>query len=296
MASIAIIGPGALGGTFAAWLAQNPDHDITICARTPFASLRVETPVGVLTATPEVITDPGLAQPVDWVLVVTKAYDVASTKIWLDRLVGTGTRVAVLQNGVEHVARFAELLPGRAIVPAVVDIPALRSAPGQMVQQQLGWIVVPDGADGADFVKLFAGSKIDVSTVPDWTSRAWGKLCLNCAGAVTTLTMRSTGPVWSPEIEAMVRGLVEECAAVARAEGAVIDQAVIEAVVDGARKAPEGAGNSMYADRLAGRPLELDTRNGVIVRLGRKHGIATPLNGLFVTLLAASGTPWVTAP
>jgi 2-dehydropantoate 2-reductase len=49
----------------------------------------------------------------------------------------------------------------------------------------------------------------------------------------------------------------------------------------------------MFADRLAGRPMELDARNGVIVRLGQKHGIATPTNALLVALLTASGSPWV---
>lgn len=294
MVSIAVIGPGAIGGTLAGWMAQNPAHALTLCVRTPFEGLEVETPSGLLTADPRILSAPDAAQPVDWVLVATKTYDVAATRPWLERLVGPRTRVAVVQNGVEHVARFAAILPGRTIVPVVVDLPAQRRAPGRMIQQRRGWVVVPEGEDGADFVALLAGSAaLDVSAVADWTSRAWAKLCLNCAGAVSTLTMRSTGPVWSPEIEAMVRGLVEECAAVARAEGAVIDPAVIETVVEGARTAPEGAGHSMYVDRLMGRPMEIDARNGVIVRLGRKHGIATPMNSLFVALLEASGSPWV---
>ncbi len=45
--------------------------------------------------------------------------------------------------------------------------------------------------------------------------------------------------------------------------------------------------NSIHADRAAGRPMELDARNGVIVRLGRRHGIATPYNDMAVALLAA---------
>ena len=39
--------------------------------------------------------------------------------------------------------------------------------------------------------------------------------------------------------------------------------------------------------------MEIDARNGVIVRLGRKHGIPTPMNELIVTLLNASGSPWI---
>ena len=73
MTSIAIIGPGAIGGTVAAWLAQNPELKITLCARTPLDDLRVETPSGVITAKPKVLTDPAEAEPVDWLLVCTKA-------------------------------------------------------------------------------------------------------------------------------------------------------------------------------------------------------------------------------
>lgn len=295
MTEIAVIGPGAVGGIVAAWLAQNPDLAVTLCARTPLADLQIETPDGVITASPRIITDPANAAPVDWVLVATKAYDVPSTEPWLQRLVGPHTRVAVLQNGVEHRERFAHLLSADQIVPAVVDIPANRSAPGRVKQHVYGTIIVPEGADGDAFVSLFAHTKIAVSTTPDFRSRMWRKLCLNSAGAVSTLTLASTGPVWTPELEAIVRALVEECAAVARAEGAVIDQNVIESVVEGAKQSrPSGGANSMEADRLAGRPMEIDARNGAIVRFGQKHGIPTPMNALFVALLKASGSPWVT--
>ena len=48
MTSIAIVGPGAVGGIVAAWLARNAALSVTLCARTPFADLRVETPGGVI--------------------------------------------------------------------------------------------------------------------------------------------------------------------------------------------------------------------------------------------------------
>jgi len=47
--------------------------------------------------------------------------------------------------------------------------------------------------------------------------------------------------------------------------------------------------NSMLADRMAGRPMEIDARNGVIVRRGGKHGINTPLNRMLVALLQTLG-------
>ena len=57
---------------------------------------------------------------------------------------------------------------------------------------------------------------------------------------------------------------------------------------------PPDSLNSMHADRLAGRPMELDARNGVIIRLGRTHGIPTPYNEMAVGLLetmVAAGNP-----
>jgi 2-dehydropantoate 2-reductase len=292
--SIAVVGPGAIGSIVACWLARRPDLEVTVCARSPLADLCIETPDGPITATPPVVRDPGAAAATDWVLVCTKAYDVASTAPWLERLVGPATRVAVLQNGVEHVARFDGLVPEAQIVPAIVDIPANRTGPGRVVQHAYGTIAVPAGAAGEAFVALFAQARIGVATDPDILSRAWRKLCINAAGAFSALTFSPTGSVWSAEVAAIVRALVEECAAVGRAEGAVVPQEYVEAILEAAsRSRPGSSRNSMEADRLAGRPLELDARNGVIVRLGRRHGIPTPMNGLFVTLLGAGATPWV---
>lgn len=295
MTSVAIIGPGAIGGTLAAWLAQDPALSVTLCARTPFSGLHVETPDGTLTASPLVLTDPADAVAVDWVLVCTKTYDVEATKVWLDRLVGPQTRVAVVQNGVEHVRLFAHLVPAERIVPVMINLPAARSAPGRIVQHRDGFMSVPAGRNGEDFVALFANTKVAATADADFVSQIWIKLTGNCGTIVPALTLRATGPVWSEELEAIMRGLLEECAAVGRAEGAQIPASVIEDAIERFRNAPEGSSaGSIHADRLVGNQMEIDARNGVIVRLGKQHGIPTPMNALLVTLLGASGSPWVT--
>ncbi|MDF2117959.1 ketopantoate reductase C-terminal domain-containing protein [Roseiarcaceae bacterium H3SJ34-1] len=58
--------------------------------------------------------------------------------------------------------------------------------------------------------------------------------------------------------------------------------------VAGAADTPGDAINSLHADLLAGCPVEIDARNGAVVRLGRKHGIATPVNGMIVALPEAA--------
>jgi 2-dehydropantoate 2-reductase len=294
MTTITIIGPGAIGGTVAAWLSQDPRFSVSICARTPLDDLVVETPQGTITAQPRVLTDPELAEPVDWVLVCTKTYQSEGTRPWLDRLVGQGTRVAVVQNGVEQVELFRHLVPVEQLLPVIINLPASRHAPGRIVQKRHGVIDVPAGRDGEDFAALFENTEIEAEAAEDFVSRAWIKLTNNCWTIVPALTLRGTGAAWNDDLETIVRGVIEECAAVGRAEGATIAQSFVEHLVATAKAMPDGqAGSSIHADRLAGNPMEIDARNGVIVRRGRAHGIPTPMNQLLVTLLRASGSPWV---
>ncbi|MBO9558143.1 MAG: 2-dehydropantoate 2-reductase [Caulobacter sp.] len=292
---IAVIGPGAVGGVIAAWLAQNPELTVEVCVRTAFDRLEVETPGGPITADPRVLISPDQALlneegPVDWAVVTTKTYDAAATGAWLARLVGPETRVAVLQNGVEHVERFTPYVPAERITPAVVDIPAERRAPGRVRQRRDGSILVPEGTAGEVFAALFAHTPIAASTTPDFKTAAWKKLALNCAGAVNALTLKPSGVARREPIADIMRALVRECVAVGRAEGAYLPDDLPDTVVEGYRSGPADGVNSLHADRAAGRPMELDARNGVIVRLGARRGIATPVNAMVVALLEAAAS------
>ena len=149
-------------------------------------------------------------------------------------------------------------------------------------------MVVPNGKNGADFLALFAHANFDTKQTDDFVSAVWRKLCLNCAGAVNAVLAKPAGISHHDGVAEIMRTLVRECVAVGRAEGAKLEDSIPDDIVAGARRAPRDAGNSMYADRVAGRPMEYDARNGVIVRLGRKHGIAAPMNALMVTLLEAA--------
>jgi 2-dehydropantoate 2-reductase len=225
--------------------------------------------------------------PVDWVLITTKAYDAASAARWLPSLCRPDTRVVVLQNGVEHVERFSPYVAVDSLVPAVIDCPAERTAPGRMRQRGASWIVVPETDNGRAFVPLWSKTNFDVKT-DDFKTRAWAKLCINAPGAISAILMKPTGVIQVDPIPELTRGIVRECLAVGRAEGARLDDDIVDAVVEGARKAPPDSLNSLIADRMAGRPMEIDARNGAVVRFGRKHGIPTPLNEMAVALLVAA--------
>ena len=54
---IAVIGPGAIGGTVAAWLTRTAGNAVTVCARTPFDQLKIDAPGEVLIAHPQLVVE-----------------------------------------------------------------------------------------------------------------------------------------------------------------------------------------------------------------------------------------------
>ncbi|WP_348269534.1 2-dehydropantoate 2-reductase [Edaphobacter paludis] len=288
MARIAIIGVGAIGGVIAALLQQAGRHEVVLCVRRPLAGLTVDTPDGPVKVQATVVTDPADVGAVDWVLVATKAYDVAGAAKWLERLRAEGAPVAVLQNGVEHRERFVPYVPMDAILPVIVDCPAERQSPERVHQRGAMHLKATEGELGRAFVELFAGTAADAVVVSDFVTVAWRKLCHNAAGVLPALLLQPSGVLRGEAIGETALQIVRECAAVGRAEGARLDDDVAEAVLRAYRASPADGVNSLHADRLAGRPMEIDARNGVIVRLGKKYGIPTPCNQMAVALLEAS--------
>ena len=80
-------------------------HDVLACARRPVERLVLEQDDGDVDLPLRIVADPAAAVPADWVMLCTKAHQTASAAPWLARLCGPDTRVAVLQNGIDHAAR-----------------------------------------------------------------------------------------------------------------------------------------------------------------------------------------------
>ncbi len=284
---IAVVGAGAIGLSLAAGLMKADRAHVTLCARTPFDELVVDDGSGTFRGRPCVAARPDDVGVVDWVLLATKAHQTAGAAPWLSALVGPGTRVAVAQNGVEHEARVRPFVGDAAVLPVVVQHPAVRVGPGRVRRLGLVTLVVPDDEAGRSFRALFEGSDAHVACAADFTTAAWTKLCFNVTAAVAVLTDSPMGVVRRPDVADLARGLVEEAVRVGRAEGAHLDDSLAASVVDSIVRGRPDARPSIALDARERRPLEYDARNGAVVRAGARHGIPTPLSAAVTALLAA---------
>jgi 2-dehydropantoate 2-reductase len=195
--------------------------------------------------------------------------------------------VAIVQNGVEHRERFAPYMDEQHLLPVVIDCPVERKPDGSVHMRGTTLFKVENSSLGREFASLFAATTAKTELVENFATAAWWKLSINCVGALNALTLKPARVLWEEPMTQVARAMVEECAAVGRAEGAHLDTNIADQVMTIYRAHPPDAVNSLLADRLAGKKMEIDARNGVVVRKGEKHGIATPLNGMAVTLLKA---------
>jgi ketopantoate reductase len=102
------------------------------CVRRKPETLTVEGAFGKVTGEIEWFDQPFQAPEADWILLATKSQDTAGTAPWFERLVKDGTRVVVLQNGVDAVARLEKLRNGAKVIPTVVYTNSKRLGPGHV--------------------------------------------------------------------------------------------------------------------------------------------------------------------
>jgi 2-dehydropantoate 2-reductase len=286
MSSVGVVGPGAIGCVMAAAVMSTGRHEVIVGARTPFTELVVECPDHTERHRPTVIVEPPRPEPLDLVVLATKAHQTDGAQPWLDAWCGPSTVVAVLQNGVEHVERVGPRIGGAHLAPGIVFCPAERSTPGRVRVGGRSAFTVPDDASGAAVADAFEGSFMRVHRSSDWRTDAWVKLLSNCAGgAVTTLARRSNRVLADPDAADLCRRLMVEAASVGRAEGAALPADIADRVLEGIRASAADHHSSIVVDRLAGRSTEWRVRNEVVVRKAAEHGIDVPLSQALTTLL-----------
>ena len=298
---ILVYGTGAVGGYFGGRLAET-GHDVTFIARGAHLEairsngLVVESVAGNFTISPAKVTDnPAEAGSPEVALVCVKAWDVPEAARRLAPALSPASFVVPFENGVEATDQLAAELGDGRVLGGLCKIFAFVSGPGRIRHAGVPPSVAFGELDGgrSDRVErlrdAFAGCRgVEVETPADIRAGLWQKFLFiapfSSLGAVTRMPAGAMRSV--PETRRMLEAAMREVAAVARARGVRLGEDAVEKTIAFIDRMPEDSTASMQRDLMEGRPSELESQTGSVVRLGRQAGVPTPVNDfLYASLL-----------
>ncbi|MEU9213862.1 2-dehydropantoate 2-reductase [Streptomyces sp. NPDC048415] len=294
--TVAVLGPGGVGGLLAALLARAGNRVICLAGE---QSARVLGADGIRVRsahfgdfTARVEADTELREPVDACLIAVKAtvLDAALERVPA-KVLGDDGLVVPFLNGVEHPAALRARYRPEQVAPAVIRVESTRLAPG-LIEHGSPFAEIDLTGDTAPRERLdalagaleWAGARVQVQ---DGEAAAlWAKMAFLAPFALlTTRYGLPLGDVRTQHREELA-ALVEETAAVSRASGAPVDPAAALARYDAF---PPQTKSSMQRDAEAGRPLELDAIGGALLRAAERFGVPVPVAGGLVRELAGAG-------
>ena len=291
---IAMFGTGGVGGYFGGRLAQAGEEVIFIARGAHLDAilaqgLRVDSVKGDFVIRPARAEDDLLKiGTVDVVLVGVKAWQVPAAAQTMKSLVGEKSFVVPFQNGVDAPAQLAEELGEEHVLGGLCQISAMIAGPGHIRHVGIEPFVAFGELDNhpserADRLKqAFSWAGVRAEIPADIQLALWEKFLfiasISGIGAVTRAPADITRRL--PETRRMLEGMMREIVTVANARHVNLKgEAVISrmAFID---QMPLGVIPSMQRDLLEGRPSELESLVGAVVRMGQETGVPTPVSTL----------------
>ena len=304
---VLVMGTGGVGGYFGALLGR-AGHDLCVIARGTHLDalqnhgLSIETVAEEdFTVPVQALSDPQPDHNVDLVIVSVKSYDLDEAIAKFRPVVGPGTTVLTLLNGVESGERLAQVFGPDRVLDGVVYIESFIKSPGVVAQvggprkAVFGNRNGPNGEREQRFFRDFLAAGWQVELAENVVNSLWSKYAyLGPYAAFNTVTgLDSAQLCRSPECESLMQRMVEEYIAVGNTEGAAFGSDAVQVIIDRYRNPLVGQ-TSMYRDRLGGKRIEADALVGAVIHRGARAGVPTPVAEMIYTMLkpmAAGGTP-----
>ena len=297
---IVVVGAGAVGTYFGGRLAQ-AGLDVTFVARGKTLEaiqrhgLRGESIAGDAEL-PEVnvANSPEAVGPADVVLVAVKAGQVRELAASLKPLVGPDTVVVPMQNGVEAPGFLVEALGSGPVVGGLCKVFAFKTDLCSVKHVGLSPAIELGEVDGSKSERVeriqaeFAKAEGMSTVVPDNIQAAmWLKLLyVEPLGAVGAISRQPIGVVRSvPATRQMLADTAQEVVDVALKLGIKLPNNAAESMMTRVEKLGPQTTASMHRDLVEGRPSELESQTGVIVRYGLEAGVKTPVHSAIYAAL-----------
>ncbi len=275
---VAVVGTGAIGTVIGHALNNRPDLELYFLNRSPRTTLTLQYRERTV-FNPVQLSDPGDLPVLDWCILCLKEYQYAKARPILSQVLSPSTNAVVLRNGLKHQQSLAGLHPEEQILPAIIDAPTQLREGGGYHQLKKGVITVPAGPLGKMVADLCISDHVVVELTADFHTACWQKVISSASlGGILALTGQTCVVLQDPAIWTLFQQLLEEGIRVAIADGATLPSDYLQKELARCAAYPSGKGSSMLTDRLAGRPIEIMAKNGVIAELASKRGVQASLH------------------
>jgi 2-dehydropantoate 2-reductase len=296
---IAMLGSGGVGGYFGARLAAAGEAVTFIARGSHLAAMRenglkVKSGLGDVHIQPTDATDDtGAVGPVDTIVIAVKLWDTEQAGRAALAMIGPGTTVVSLQNGVECNDVLAPIVGGGRLIGGLAHIAATIAEPGVISHLgTMGRITIGErGGGSSDRVAALhdacAEAGIETAVSDDIDRAIWEKFVfLVGLSGTTALRRQPVGPIREDgDGRAFLLSVMEEAVAVGRAKGIGLKAGFAEERLRFIDGLPYDMAASMYHDLMRENRLELDWLSGAVVRFGAELGIATPVNRVIYAAL-----------
>lgn len=283
MAKIAIMGAGAVGCYYGAILAQG-GHEVTLIGRRTLAEavtergLLLETAQGISRVDLSVALQPKAITGADLVLVCVKSPDTEDAARQIAPHLAPETAVLSLQNGISNAQTLAGIL-GQEVIPVVVYVAVEMAGAGHVRHKGGGELILGAGATSARVAQILTLGGVRAEVSDQAQTVLWTKFTVNCVfNGISALSRQPYGVIAAQEgADVLMRGLMEECLTLAKAEGIAMPQdfwPLIQGIIDGMA----GQYSSTAQDLMRGKPTEIDQLNGEVVARAKAFGLSVPLN------------------
>ena len=287
---IVVLGAGAIGSLYAAKLAAL--HDVTLIARPDHVDainrdgLRL---IGreALTCRVRAATRLDSIAPRTLVLLTTKVSDNRAAAATLAYHVRDDTVILCVQNGLGSEAVVKDVLGGRTtVLRAVTQFGAIYREPGVIDYRVAGYTLIEQSGQSAAIASLFTACGLDGRVSGDIKVDVWRKLIFNCViNPITSVMGTDVGSIADSRLDPLKRLVIDECLAVARADGVEFTEDFLQRIADVFGSSPNIA--SMRQDLSRGKLTEIDFMNGAVVALGKRFGIDCPVNAALTAIIKA---------
>jgi len=295
---IVIVGPGAMGCLFAAFLSKSKeelwllDKNKENAAKINEFGISLEGVSGSWQAKPKATHSAQDIGKADLILVCVKSFHTKQAIEQIKPLLQENTKIMTLQNGIGNIEIIAELAGEDKVIGGITNEGATLVEIGKIRHAGRGETLIGtlDGkvpVEIRSIREVFNKVGLQTRLSRDIKSLVWSKLIINAGiNALTAITRLPNGRLTEFEgTKRILRDAVTEATRIAKRKRIklIYDDplAKVEAVCEGT----SGNISSMLQDVLRNKRTEIDFINGVIVRLGQELGIAVPTNKLLVDLV-----------